>query len=133
MSFVGSNKDVLLRVLREKGAEIDPAARAYIDAMPDTFREWVSVPLWARIRRVTARSQVWWWGGLPLPQSEAVTGQKPPHDIGRGSRPDSPSIAICATVVCDRESHLGNVGLSFQSPTCRSWLWQKRDLDVWES
>ncbi len=44
VSFVASNKADLLRVLREKGAEIDPAAREYIDAMPDTFREWISMP-----------------------------------------------------------------------------------------
>ncbi len=44
VSFIGSNKDILWRVLREKGAEIDPAAREYIDAMPDTFREWISMP-----------------------------------------------------------------------------------------
>ncbi len=44
VSFVGSNKDILWRVLREKGAEIEPAAREYIDAMPDTFREWISMP-----------------------------------------------------------------------------------------
>ena len=44
VSFVGSSKDILWRVLREKGAEVDSAAREYIDAMPDTFREWVSVP-----------------------------------------------------------------------------------------
>ncbi len=44
VSFVASNKADLWRVLREKGAEIDPAARAYIDAMPETFREWVSMP-----------------------------------------------------------------------------------------
>ncbi len=44
VSFVASNKDILWRVLREKGAEIDPAAREYIDAMPDTFREWISTP-----------------------------------------------------------------------------------------
>ena len=44
VSFVGSNKDILWRALREKGAEIDPAAREYIDAMPDTFREWISMP-----------------------------------------------------------------------------------------
>ena len=43
VSFVASNKDILWRVLREKGAEIDPAAREYIDAMPDTFREWISM------------------------------------------------------------------------------------------
>ena len=40
-----------------------------------------------------------------------MTGQKPPHDIEGGSRPDSPSTAICATIVGDRESHLGNVPL----------------------
>ncbi len=44
VSFIGSNKDILWRVLREKGAEIDHAAREYIDAMPDTFREWISMP-----------------------------------------------------------------------------------------
>ena len=42
--FVASNKDILWRALREKGAGIDPAAREYIDAMPDTFREWISMP-----------------------------------------------------------------------------------------
>ncbi len=44
VSYVASNKDILWRVLREKGAEIDPAAREYIDAMPDTFREWIAMP-----------------------------------------------------------------------------------------
>ena len=44
VSFVASNTAVLLRVLREKGAQVDPAAREYIDAMPDTLREWVSMP-----------------------------------------------------------------------------------------
>ncbi len=44
VSFVASNKDILWRVLREKGAEIDPAAREYIDAMPDTFRKWIAMP-----------------------------------------------------------------------------------------
>ncbi len=65
------------------------------------------------VLRVTrhARSGVWWWGGLPLHRNEAVTGQKPPHDIGGGSRPDSPSTAICATVVGDREGRLGNAPL----------------------
>ncbi len=50
VSFVASNKDVLLRVLREKGAEVDHAAREYIDAMPDTFREWISMPLGRRFQ-----------------------------------------------------------------------------------
>ncbi len=44
VSFVASNKDILWCVLREKGAEIDPAVREYIAAMPDTFREWISMP-----------------------------------------------------------------------------------------
>ena len=44
VSFVGSNKDILWRVLRENGAGIDPAAREYIDAMLHTFREWNSMP-----------------------------------------------------------------------------------------
>ncbi len=44
VSFVASNKYILWRVLREKCAEIDPAAREYIDAMPDTFREWIVMP-----------------------------------------------------------------------------------------
>ncbi len=44
VSFVASNKAVLLRVLREKGAQVDPAAREYIDAMPPTFREWIAMP-----------------------------------------------------------------------------------------
>ncbi len=50
MSFVASNKADLLRVLREKGAEIDPAARDYIDAMPDTFRKWISMPAERRFK-----------------------------------------------------------------------------------
>ncbi len=37
-------------MLREKGAEIDPAAREYIDAMPDTFREWISMPAERRFK-----------------------------------------------------------------------------------
>ncbi len=69
VSFVGSNKADLLRVLREKGAEIDPAAREYIDAMPDTFREWISMPPEGDVRWVTAQSQVWWWGRIaPAPE-----------------------------------------------------------------
>ncbi|MCZ6813538.1 MAG: hypothetical protein O7F14_05745, partial [Alphaproteobacteria bacterium] len=50
VSFVASNKDILWRVLREKGAEIEPAAREYIDAMPDTFREWISMPPARRVK-----------------------------------------------------------------------------------
>ncbi len=50
VSFVASNKADLLRVLREKGAEIGPAAREYIDAMPNTFREWISMPAERRFK-----------------------------------------------------------------------------------
>ncbi len=50
VSFVASNKDILLRVLREKGAEIDPAAREHIDAMPHTFREWIAMPPGGRFK-----------------------------------------------------------------------------------
>ncbi len=35
---------VLIRVLKEKGPKVDPEAVATLDAMPDTFREWVSMP-----------------------------------------------------------------------------------------
>ncbi len=44
VSFVASNKDDLLRVLREEGAEIGPAAREYIDAMPHRFLDWIAMP-----------------------------------------------------------------------------------------
>ncbi len=50
VSFVASNKDILWRVLREKGAEIDPAAREYIDAMPHRFLDWIAMPPERRIK-----------------------------------------------------------------------------------
>lgn len=40
VSFVASEKRVLMRVLREKGAEISPDARVALDALPETFRAW---------------------------------------------------------------------------------------------
>ena len=40
IAFVGSEKRILLRVLREKGVELTPKAAVYIDAMPDKFRDW---------------------------------------------------------------------------------------------
>ncbi len=94
VSFVGSNKDVLLRVLREKGAEIDPAARAHIDSMPEAFREWVSVPPERRFKAGhSAISGAVVGRGLPRHRSEAVTWQKTPHDIEadlqRARSPDS--------------------------------------------
>ncbi len=40
VSFVASNRDTLLRVLREIGAKIDPDKMAALLALPTTFREW---------------------------------------------------------------------------------------------
>ncbi len=54
IAFVGCNKGVLMRVLREKGAKVAPEARAALDALPDTFREWVSVPLGRRFKAASS-------------------------------------------------------------------------------
>lgn len=40
VSFIGSTKDVLLRVVGEKGIKLTPEARAAPDALPDTFKQW---------------------------------------------------------------------------------------------
>ncbi len=50
IAFVGSNKGVLMRVLKEKGAKVAPEARAALDTLPETFREWVSVPAERRFK-----------------------------------------------------------------------------------
>ena len=39
-AFITSTKRILRRVLLEKGIQPTPEAAEYIDAMPDTFREW---------------------------------------------------------------------------------------------
>ncbi len=39
LSFIGTSKAVLLRVLREKGIEPTAVAQRALDALPDTFRE----------------------------------------------------------------------------------------------
>ena len=44
VSFIGSNKDILWRCLDERGIDVTPEARAYIDAMPFTFKEWIALP-----------------------------------------------------------------------------------------
>ncbi len=44
IAFVGSTKGVLMRVLTEKGAKVAPEARAALDTLPETFREWISMP-----------------------------------------------------------------------------------------
>ncbi len=40
VSFVATRRDILFRVLRELGAEINPDAQADLDDLPQTFREW---------------------------------------------------------------------------------------------
>ena len=42
IAFVGSTRAVLVRVLREKGAEIAPDARVAVDSPPETFLEWLA-------------------------------------------------------------------------------------------
>lgn len=41
-AFVGSTRAVLMRILREKGAEIAPDARVAVDSLPETFLEWLA-------------------------------------------------------------------------------------------
>ena len=43
IAFVGSTRAVLMRVLRESGAEIAPDARVAVDSLPETFLEWLAV------------------------------------------------------------------------------------------
>ena len=42
VSFIGSNKDTLWRVLGEKGVVVTPEAKAAIDAMPHRFLDWLA-------------------------------------------------------------------------------------------
>ena len=42
VSFIATEKRILLRVLREKGIDLTPEARARIDAMPPTFKAWLA-------------------------------------------------------------------------------------------
>ena len=42
VSFVASNKGVLMRVLGENGITPTPEAKAALDRLPDTFKEWLS-------------------------------------------------------------------------------------------
>jgi len=44
VAFVASDKGVLHRVLREKGAVIDSEGLEALRRLPETFREWVSAP-----------------------------------------------------------------------------------------
>jgi hypothetical protein len=40
VAYIASNRAVLIRVLREKGVDISPAAKDALDHLPNTFREW---------------------------------------------------------------------------------------------
>ncbi len=42
VSFVGSNKEILWRVLGEHGVMVSPEAKAAIDAMPYRFLDWLA-------------------------------------------------------------------------------------------
>ncbi len=42
VSFVGSDKDILWRVLGEHGVVVTPEAKAAIDAMPHRFVDWLA-------------------------------------------------------------------------------------------
>ncbi len=44
VAFVASDKGVLQRVLREKGAVIDSEGLEALRRLPGTFREWISMP-----------------------------------------------------------------------------------------
>ncbi len=50
VAFVASDKGVLHRVLREKGAVIDSEGLEALRRLPETFREWVSVSPATRIK-----------------------------------------------------------------------------------
>ncbi len=43
IAFVGSTRAVLVRVLRELGAEVAPDARVAVDSLPETFLEWLAI------------------------------------------------------------------------------------------
>ena len=42
VSFIGSDKDILWRVLGEHGVAVTPEAKAAIDAMPHRFLDWLA-------------------------------------------------------------------------------------------
>ncbi len=43
IAFVGATRAVLVRVLREQGAEVTPDARVAVDSLPETFLEWLAI------------------------------------------------------------------------------------------
>ena len=42
VAYIASDKAVLMRVLREKGVDITPAAKDALDHLPETFQKWKS-------------------------------------------------------------------------------------------
>ena len=50
LSFIGSDKRVLRRVIREAGVILTPAARANLDALPEQFLDFIAAPDSFRIR-----------------------------------------------------------------------------------
>ena len=48
VSFIGSTKTVLRRVLAENGVTVCPEALAKIDAMPERFFDWIKSPTWGK-------------------------------------------------------------------------------------
>lgn len=43
LSFISSNRDILVLTLREKGAVIDPGKMTELLALPQTFKEWIGL------------------------------------------------------------------------------------------
>jgi hypothetical protein len=43
VSFIGSEKRILDRCLRENGIILTPEARAAVDSLPETFLEWLAI------------------------------------------------------------------------------------------
>ena len=41
LAFIASNKGILRRVLKEMAIQPNPEAVDYLDAMPNTFKEWL--------------------------------------------------------------------------------------------
>ncbi len=42
LSFISSNRDILVLTLREKGAVLDPGKMEEVLALPYTFNEWIA-------------------------------------------------------------------------------------------
>ncbi len=49
VSFVISTKAVLLRCIAENGAQPTPEAQVRLDALPDTFKEWLAKHDWRKV------------------------------------------------------------------------------------